>query len=205
MKPEQPVKVYGNTRSGHVHRVRLLLSLLQIPEQFIGVDTAHGEHKRPEFLAKNPFGLVPVIEDGPVTLYDSNAILVYLATRYGGERWLPRDAVGAAQVQQWFSLAAGEIRYGPANARAIQLFGRALNLEHAQETARNLFSVLDRMLANRKFALGEIATVADVSAYSYIAVAPEGGIALDPYPNLVAWLRNVEALPNFLPMPRIAG
>ncbi|HEU0197596.1 MAG TPA: glutathione S-transferase family protein [Nevskiaceae bacterium] len=203
LKPERSIHLYGATPSGHAHRVRLFLSLLELPYEWIEVDLAHGAHKRPEFLAKNPFGKVPVIEDGDTTLYDSNAILVYLATKYdAGGSWLPTDPLGAAAVQRWFSLAAGEILHGPGFARAVNLFHRPLDLPKAQALAKSLFTVLDVELASTRFAIGDHPTLADVAGYSYIAAAPEGGIALEAYPHLSAWLARIEALPHFVPMPQ---
>src|SRR5438093_9653292 len=94
--PANFIRLYRHPLSGHSHRVELLMSLLGLPVERIDIDLTTGAHKKPEFLAKNPFGQVPVIEDGDLTLADSNAILVYLATRYGDENWLPRDPERAA-------------------------------------------------------------------------------------------------------------
>ena len=105
----QAIKLYNFPRSGHAHRVELMLSLLKLPTDLIFVDLAKGEHKQPAFLALNAFGQVPVIDDQGVVLADSNAILVYLAQKYGNGRWLPADPVGAAKVQRWLSVAAGEL------------------------------------------------------------------------------------------------
>src|SRR3546814_12708313 len=116
----------------------------------INVDLAAGEQERPDFLAKNPFGKVPVIEDGGVTVYDSNAILVYLATAYDDGTWLPKDPLGAARVQQWLSLATGEILRGPGFARLVNLFGRPHNYEQAKATAEALFLVLDGQLRSEE-------------------------------------------------------
>ena len=123
--PARPIRVYGMAISGHSHRVRLFLTLLGLPFETIEIDVLKGESQRPEFLARNAFGQVPVIEDGELTLADSNAILVYLARRYDTSgRWLPDDAVGAARVQRWLSVAAGELADGPASARFACLIGR---------------------------------------------------------------------------------
>ena len=103
---------------------------------------AKGAHKAPDFLAKNPFGQVPVIEDGDLTLPDSNAILVYLATRYDASgRWYPRDPVAAARVQQWLSVSAGQLAYGPAAARLVTVFGAKLDHERAKAIAAQLYAV----------------------------------------------------------------
>ena len=72
----------------------------------------------------NPFGLVPVLQDGEITLAESNAILVYLALRYGEPHWLPRDPLGAARVEHWLSVAAGPLAAGPARARIDVVFGK---------------------------------------------------------------------------------
>lgn len=103
--------------SGHSHRVRLFLSLIGAHAEAIEVDLANGAHKAPEFLKLNPFGQVPVLVDNDIVITDSNAILVYLAKRFGKTDWLPESPAGAAAVQKWLSVAAGEIAYGPAAAR----------------------------------------------------------------------------------------
>ena len=95
----KPIKLYRHALSGHSHRVELFLSILGLPYELIDVDLKAGAHKKPEFLARNPFGQVPVIEDGDAVVFDSNGILVYLASKYdAGGQWLPRDAVAAASV-----------------------------------------------------------------------------------------------------------
>lgn len=201
-RPIRPIRLYRSPLSGHSHRVQLFLSLLSLPFETIDVDLRSGQNKRPEYLAMNPFGQVPVIDDDGVVVYDSNAILVYLARTYGDERWMPADVMGQVKVQQWFSLAAGPIFNGPCSARLATLFGAPIDLERAQATAHKLFATLETEFAVREFALGEHPTVADVAAYSYIAHAPEGGIDLGPYPALRAWLARIERLPGFAPMQR---
>jgi glutathione S-transferase len=204
-RPAQPIRLYGFPLSGHAHRVALFLSLLDLPFETIDVDLPNAAHKQPDFLARNPFGQVPAIEDGDVTLADSNAILVYLATRYDPARhWLPGDAVPAARVQQWLSVAAGPLAHGPAAARLVKLFGAPLDHARACAIAGQLYAVIEAQLADRKFLLGGTPTIADVALYSYTAHAPEGGIALDPYPNVRSWLARIEALPRFVPMQRSA-
>ena len=202
--PAQPIRLYRHALSGHAHRVELFLSLLGLPCELIDVDMVRGAHKTPEFIAmNNPFGQVPVIEDGDIAIADSNAILVYLATRYDpAGRWLPRDAEQAARVQQWLSVAAGQLAYGPAAARAAVLFGARLDLDRARAISRQLFEVLNKELAKRPYLAGDTPTIADVALYSYAGVAPEGGVPLEPYGHVRAWLARIEALPGFVPMRR---
>jgi len=199
--PTRPIRLYTTPLSGHGHRVWLFLEMLRLPYEIVSVDLAGKENREPAFLAMSPFGQVPVIEDGETVLFDSNAILVYLAKRYGDAVWLPEDPVGAAAVQRWLSLAAGPIAYGPCAARLVTVFGAPLDHERARAIAVKLFDVIDPEFAARPFAIGARPTIADIAVYAYIAHAPEGGVSLDPYPNLRAWLRRVEALPHFVPMP----
>ncbi|MNX80292.1 Maleylpyruvate isomerase [compost metagenome] len=202
----QAIKLYNFPRSGHAHRVELMLSLLKLPTELILVDLAKGEHKQPAFLALNAFGQVPVIDDQGVVLADSNAILVYLAQKYGNGRWLPADPVGAAKVQRWLSVAAGPIAFGPARARLITVFGAPYNAAEVIAYAHAVLKVIDHELANAPYLAGTEPTIADVAAYSYIAHAPEGNVSLDEYANIRAWLARIEALPGFVGMPRtVAG
>ncbi|MFJ2366771.1 glutathione S-transferase family protein [Pseudomonas sp. NPDC087697] len=200
------IKLYNFPRSGHAHRVELMLSLLELPTELIFVDLAKGAHKQPDFLVINSFGQVPVIDDQGVVLADSNAILVYLAHKYGKGRWLPTDPVGAARVQRWLSVAAGPIAFGPAIARLITVFGAPYNAEEVIVRSHNLLKVIDQELSKSTYLAGDQPTIADVAAYSYIAHAPEGNVSLADYDNVRAWLARVEALPGFVGMPRtVAG
>jgi len=199
--PTQPIRLYRAPLSGHAHRVQLFLSLLALPHEIIDISIPNGENRRPEFLALNPFGQVPVIQDGDVVLYDSNAILMYLALKYDTDgRWLPRDPLGATAVQRWLSMAAGPIASGVCAVRLVTVFGAPLDYERAKATSATLLKVLEGLLQGKQFALGDAATIADVAAFSYVEHAPEGGVSLEPYPNIRAWLARVRALPRFVPM-----
>lgn len=198
------IKLYRHPLSGHAHRVELMLSLLDLPAEPIFVDLAKGEHKQPAFLALNPSGQVPVIEDDGVVISDSNAILVYLARRYDEGQWAPEEALAAAKVQRWLSVAAGQVAYGPAAARLITVFGASMNAEEVISRAHTLLKMMDHELASTAFLAGAAPTIADVANYAYIAHAPEGNVSLDEYPHVRAWLERVEALPGFVPMQRTA-
>jgi len=199
--PARPIRLFRYEFSGHSHRVELLLSLLGLAFERVEINLPQREHQTGEFAAKNPFLQVPVIEDGNVALADSNAILVYLARRYDlSRRWLPSDPIRAAYVQRWLSVAAGELASGPRAAHLAAVFGKGNELERAQAIAYRLFGILEGHLASRKFLIGRGPTIADVAIYSYSACAPEGGVSLEPFPNLRSWLRRIEALPGFVPM-----
>ena len=193
------MKLYHHPLSGHAHRARLFLSLLGVAHEAIEVDLKAGAHKRPEFLALNPFGQVPVLDDDGTVVSDSNAILVYLARKLGRAEWLPVDAEGEAAVQRWLSVAAGELAYGPAAARLVTVFGAKFNPEEVIGRAHTLLGRLEAHLAGRDWLVGPHPTIADVALYSYLARAPEGNVDLSGYANVNAYLRRIEALPGFVP------
>lgn len=200
------IKVYRHPLSGHCHRVELMLSLLGRPFERIEVDLLKGAQKQADFLAKNPLGQVPVIEDGPLLLADSNAILVYLAGQYDDTaRWLPREPVAAARVQRWLSLCVGELAHGPGKLRLAALFKLSIDKAEAESLSQRFLALLEHTLSQHAFVAAATPTIADVAVYSYTALAPEGGVALEPYPALRAWLQRMEALPGFLPVQRVAA
>lgn len=205
MKPAQPIQLYRHPLSGHSHRVELFLSLLSLPYELCHVELPKGAHKQPEFLRKNPFGQVPVIADGDVTLADSNAILIYLAERYDVDaRFWPRSPEGRARVVRWLSVAAGELVGGPGAARLIKVFGRPLDYAQAVAMAERLLALLETELSARPFLAAETPTLADLALYAYVARAPEGDVSLEPYAAVRAWLARIERLPGFVPMATAA-
>ena len=193
------IRIHGFPLSGHSHRVKLFASLTGIAYESVRVDVATGEHKAPPFLSLNPAGQVPVIEDGDVVVTDSNAILVYLARRYAPD-YLPTDPVAEAEVQKFLTLAAGEIAFGPAAARLINVFNADLDRDFTHATAASVLGKLEAHLEGRDWLVAGRPTIADVAIYSYTAHAPEGGVSLVPYPNVRRWLLNVESLDGFVPM-----
>ena len=194
------IRIHGFPLSGHSHRVELFASIAGINFENVLVNLAEGEHKGAEFLALNPAGQVPVIEDGDVVVTDSNAILVYLARKYAPD-YLPTNPVAEAEVQKFLTLAAGEIAFGPAAARLINVFNADLDRDFTHATASKVFAKLEAHLEDRTWLVDERPTIADIAIYSYTAHAPEGGVALDAYPNIRRLLANVEALDGFVPMP----
>ena len=193
--------LHGTRLSGHTHRVMLFLHLLGLPYEF--ADSPAAVRGAPAFRRLNPLGQIPVLEDDGLALADSNAILVYLAKRYAaGSAWLPEDPPGAARVQRWLSLAAGEIAFGPASARvSARFYDTGVPPALAQRLAARALGLMDSELAAHGWLAGAAPTIADLACYTYIAHAPEGGIDLAPYPRVGAWIARVQALPGFVPMP----
>ena len=199
------ITLYGHEISGNSYKARLLLSLLNLEYEWVRVDLMKGEHKSPEYLAKKTFGQVPFLVDGEVQLADAQAILVYLARQYGGEKWLPLDALSLAQIIRWLSTAAGEVRQGPENARLYYLFGAGtkINIERATQKSEFILTQLDQHLSDRIWLEFDHPTIADVAIYPYIALARDGKIDLDAYPQVLNWIERVKQLPGYIPMTGI--
>jgi glutathione S-transferase len=199
------LKLYRHPLSGHSHRVELMLSMLGLDAEVIDIDLMKGEQKQAEFLSKNRFGQVPLLEDDGHFIADSNAILVYLAKKYDTSgRLLPSEPERATAVQHMLSLAAGPLASGPAAARLITLFGAGYDAETTIRNAHSILQSINSLLQEREWLAGDTVTIADIANYAYIAHAPEGNVALTDYPNIVRWLDRIEALPRFVPMQKSA-
>ena len=198
------IVLHGTGLSGHTHRVGLMLNALGLGYRFVEAPAAI--RTSPAFLALNPLGQIPVLQDGDLTLADSNAILVYLARRYAPDSaWLPQEPVAAAGVQRWLSIAAGEVMHGPATARMISLFGLPDDPVRAARISERVLNFMDGHLEGRRFLAADHVTIADLACYSYVAHAPDGGISLEPYPAVRAWLARVADQPWFQPLPDFAA
>lgn len=192
------MKLYFHPISGHAHRARLFLSLIGADVEIVTVDLTKAEHKAPEYLAKDRFGQVPLLEDDGQFIADSNAIMVYAAKKFGRTDWLPEDAAGAAKVQRWLSVAAGHIAFGPGAARLITLFNAGFNPEEVIARAHAILKLIDAELEGRDWIAADRPTIADLALYSYIASAPEGNVDLSAYTQVNGWLARIEALPGFV-------
>ncbi|MFZ2854807.1 MAG: glutathione S-transferase [Rhodocyclaceae bacterium] len=197
------MKLYDLELSGNCYKVRLFAALAGIPLEIEAVDFLAGAHKRSPLIELNPWGEIPILVDGEVVLRDSQAILVYLAVKYAGENWLPRDAAGMAEVMQWLSTAANEVQNGPASARLVDKFGYGLDKADTLKRSARILPLLEAHLAGQRWLALARPTIADCAVFPYVALAPEGGVSLADYPNVRQWLERVKALPYFLAMPGV--
>lgn len=196
------MQLYDFELSGNCYKIRLFLSLLGRDYTPIPVELFDGSLQKPGFLRLNPRAQVPVLVDGETTLWDSQAILVYLARRYGAEHWLPLEADALGRVMQWLAVSENEILFGLARARAAQRFQRPWNIEEAQGLGRQALSLCNEQLTHHSWlAGGEQPSIADIACYPYIALAPEGGLALEAYGAIGPWCERIRALPGYRTMP----
>ena len=197
------MKLYDLELSGNCYRVRLLLSLLGLRHELATVNLMKGEQREPWFLKLNPRGQVPTLDDGGTVVWDSMAILVYLARNYGGEKWLPLDAKAMAEVMQWLAVMENEGLYGLSKARLICKFKFPGNLADAQLLGRKGLDVLEQQLAAHQWLALDRLTIADIGCFPYVALASEGEIPLDAYPSVRSWIGRIKSLPGFVGMPGI--
>lgn len=195
------MKLYDLLPSGNCYKVRLFAALANIELEVEAVDFLGGAHKQAPLLTLNPLGQLPILEDGQVVLRDSQAILVYLASEYGGLAWWPAEALGQAQIVQWLSFAANEVQHSLSAARLVQKFGYALDQAEALAKAPGVLGILDRHLAQQDWLAIGRPTIADCAVYPYVVLAPEGGVDLTPYAHVARWVKRIEALPGYLPKP----
>lgn len=197
------MKLHHYPLSGHAHRAALFLSLAGIEHELIEVNLAAGEHRQPDFLALNAFGEVPVLDDDGVIIPDSLAILVYAARKVGPSHWLPTDPAVEAHIQRWLSVAAGKVAYGVGAARLVTVFGAPFNPDEVIKRAHATLAVMEQTLAEHHWIAGtDEPSIADIALYSYVERAPEGNVDLSGYPKVLAWLRQIEELPGFIPFQR---
>ncbi len=197
------IKLYDFELSGSCYKIRLFLSILGQKHEAINIDFINKEHKTAKYTALNPFGEIPIMEDGDVRLRDAQAIMVYLAKKFDKTNsWYPDDAASMAKIQQWLSTGGGEVM-NAAGARLVKILNYPLDLEKLQAGAHRVFKILDDQLAGRQFLELGHPTIGDIACFPYTAMAGEGGIDLSQYKNVLAWIERMKKLPGFIPMPGI--
>ena len=144
------MRLYDLELSGNCYKVRLFLSLIGQHYERIPVDFLGQAHKRPPLIELNPFGEIPILVDGDLTLRDSQAILVYLARKYGGESWLPSQPGAMAQVVEWLMAAENEVARGPNDARLHVKFGYKLDHALAVAKAERVLDLIEARLQGRE-------------------------------------------------------
>ena len=199
------MKLYESERSGNSLKVRIFLGILGLKYESVTVNLHAGEGRTPEFIALNPRSQIPVLVDGKTTVWDSQAILAYLARKYGGETWLPTDAEGLARVMQWLAVSENELLYGLARARAVKRMQVPWNLDQCHELGYKGLNVLESALKKGDWLAADRPTIADLACYPYVALGHEGGITLDGHPAVRAWLKRIENLPGYVSATGIVG
>lgn len=200
------ITVYGDIQSGNCYKIKLLLSLLDIPHHWQHIDILQGESRSAAYLTKNPNGKIPLLElDDGRYLAESNAILNYLAQ---GTDYLPDDRYQRALVLQWQFFEQYSHEPFIATARYINKYlglpeERKAEYESKQEGGHKALAVLEQQLGQTPFLVGSQLTIADITLYGYTHVAHEGGFDLAGYPAVNGWLTRIAGLPGYLGMDAV--
>jgi glutathione S-transferase len=210
------LKVWGRRSSFNVQKVMWLVDELGLAHEHIDAGGKFGGLDAPAFRAMNPHGKVPVIDDGGTVVWESHAILRYLAARHGGTRWWPVDAAQRSLADRWMDWSATTLQ-------PDFLMGVFWGFYRTPEPQRDLpairkkvaacashFQLLDRVLADRRYLLGDELTLADIPAatalYRYFGLDVERPAV----PNVEAWYGRLQARPAYrahvmLPFDELRG
>jgi glutathione S-transferase len=185
------ITLYGAPAS-RAHRVMWMLKELALPFEHVPTDFLRGGTRAPEFLAINPNGRVPVLNDNGHIIFESMAINLYLAKTYGGPI-APANAWEDAQATQWSFWVVTEVEKPLLLAAANSLLFAAAdrNTEELALMCQRLdrpFKVLNAHLAAQNYVLGARFTVADLNIAALMSLVPLSGLPLDEYPHLKHWL-----------------
>ncbi len=190
--------LYGSRRSGPTYKVALLLNLAHKPFDYVEVSLATGEHRQPQFLAKNRFGQVPCLRDANLYLCQSASILEHIAEttrRYNG-----RTSGEIARVREWmfwdFDKLAGPVYRLRGRALGVRQFGEEVAAWFTAE-AKAALEILDATLGPSEWLASRRPTVADIDIYGVVRYAPEAGLDLSGYRHLGAWMQRIEGLAGF--------
>ena len=196
--------LYDYLPSGNGYKVRLVLKQLKLPYVLKELDITQGASRTPEYLAKNPNGRIPLLEvPGRGYLAESHAIISFLAA---GSALIPAEPWEQAQMWQWMCFEQYNLEPNIGTARfwlhslhrTREALGARLTEKHAK--GHEALNVLERGLEGRRFLVADRYSLADVALYAYTHLAPEGGMPLDPYPAIRAWIGRVEAEPRWAPI-----
>jgi GSH-dependent disulfide-bond oxidoreductase len=184
------------------YKISIMLEECALPYVVRPVDIGKGEQFAPEFLRISPNNKIPAIidpngpEGAPISLFESGAILLYLAEKTGG--FLPGDAWGRWAATEWLMFQMGGL--GPMLGQAHHFRHYAKNKvpyaieRYTSETAR-LYGVMDRRLAEAKFLAGDAYTIADIAAFPWVRRFERHGVRLEDYPNVKRWYASIDARP----------
>ncbi len=198
------IKLYDFKLSGNCYKVRLALNQLGVEFTREFVDIFAGEHKLDWFIAENPNAKLPVLVDNGFTIWESNAILLYLGNKFAPNRLYPDDTETYGRVCQWLFFGKTTLDPNLAMARYLTRFVPEDKADHKQlstykENSARALEILDNYLRENKFLAGSY-SIADIGCYPYVHTAGEGNISLTPYPSVLEWCQRIESEPGYISM-----
>jgi len=202
------IKLHGLDVSGNTYKAKLLMSLMNIDYDFLAINLANGQHKSDDFLQLNPRGEFPVLEDNSTVIWDSQAILVYLARQYETQSknlWYPNTATDMAHITQWLCVANDDIFNSLGKARSMLKFDTEGDLGLFHQKGKAMLKWLEQHLSQTNWLATNYPSIADIACYPYVALCEEGNISLQGYPAIHRWFKRIESLDGYISMPGITS
>ncbi|MGI9553784.1 MAG: glutathione S-transferase family protein [Thermodesulfobacteriota bacterium] len=196
------IKLYDNPLSGNSYKARLLLAHLGVEYEKVTVDIFKGEHKSDDFTKLNPNQKIPVLADEEYIIWESNAILIYLAKKYLPNQYISEDPNELGLISQWLIFGKTSIDPFLAVSRYFLKFLGEGNydknqLDNLQNQGKHSLNIVDKHLSDNDFlAFGY--SIADMACYPYVMLSHEGGFEISEFPNVEKWCKRVEKQPGFL-------
>ncbi len=196
------MKLYSSPFSSNARKVRLAAALLDMPLELVDVNLGQGAQRKPEFLAINPMGRVPVLDDDGFVLAESAAIMAYLADKKPGNTLYPAELKQRADVNRW--LFWGASHWGPAfGALTFENWLKGLlklgapdpvQVKRQDETLRGLAAVFDKHLSSRDWVSGSSITIADLAIAAPLGIADRAKFPVRSFPAVQGWFERVQTL-----------
>ena len=184
------------------HKVHIMLEECGLPYRTVAVDIGAGDQFKPEFLAISPNNKIPALVDPdgpggkPISLFESGAILLYLAAKTG--RFLPEDLSARYEVLQWLMFQMGGVGPMLGQAHHFRLYAPekiAYAIDRYTNEARRLYGVMDKRIAKRRYMGGDEYSIADMAIFPWLRSWKNQGIDWNDYPNLKGWFDEIGARP----------
>jgi len=190
------IKLYDHPLSGNCYKVRLLLSHLGIEYNRVNVDIFKGEHKTDLFTEINPNQKIPVLDDDGFIMWESNAILLYLAKKYSPNAYISDDPQKYGLITQWLIFGKTSVDPNLAISRYYLKFlqegqYKIEDLKKLEKQGENILYIIEKQLYQNQFLAGDY-SIADMACYPYVKLSPEGGISLSKYSNINSWISRIE-------------
>lgn len=193
--------LYGSPNSVYANKVRYVLNALGLDYEFAQVNLLKGEHKSEEHIKRNPSGKVPVLEDGDLTIFESNAIIRYLGNVYG-TKYYPQDPKQRARIDQWIDFVTLYVGDGTGTLMGNIVFAPVFGTEAdessiqlAREQLKRFLPIIDDQLAESRYLTGDQLTLADFNLLTALDPAELIGVDLSVYPNITKFRNELIAEP----------
>ncbi|PTL84120.1 glutathione S-transferase family protein [Vitiosangium sp. GDMCC 1.1324] len=200
------MKLYGNPMSTCTRKVLTTLAEKGHEAQFVLIDLAKGQQKSPEYMAKQPFGVVPYLEDDGLSMYESRAIIRYLDAKLAGPKLTPSDLPSLARMEQWISI---EHSYFSPNAMGIvmELFFKPMRgltpdmdkVNKGRDGSARALDVADRALMSQAHLAGDKFSLADICwmpYLQYLSATPHGNLITER-PHVKSWWQRISTRPSW--------